>query len=176
MSCLKCFLVNRVANVLVCLLQLLLWRYSGITRKILLPVKTKLADVQDKLKKLLPHDAILVGHSLNADLQALQVSVLLNAFSPLPLPAAFISKTKTIPWCIVIFYYYPPFPKIGLRLFKRDVLPIGMFKKHRSCKARKLYFRSASLSKIDWPVTALLSSNYTNWSSKDTNSCFARNR
>ncbi|XP_019363247.1 PREDICTED: putative RNA exonuclease NEF-sp isoform X2 [Gavialis gangeticus] len=48
-------------------------RYSGITRKILLPVKTKLADVQDKLKKLLPHDAILVGHSLNADLQALQM-------------------------------------------------------------------------------------------------------
>ncbi|XP_019397723.1 PREDICTED: putative RNA exonuclease NEF-sp isoform X2 [Crocodylus porosus] len=48
-------------------------RYSGITRKILLPVKTKLADVQDKLKKLLPHDAILVGHSLNADLRALQM-------------------------------------------------------------------------------------------------------
>ncbi|XP_077684056.1 RNA exonuclease 5 isoform X2 [Eretmochelys imbricata] len=48
-------------------------RYSGITRKILLPVKTKLPEVQDKLKKLLPCDAVLVGHSLNADLHALQM-------------------------------------------------------------------------------------------------------
>ncbi|XP_067407591.1 RNA exonuclease 5 [Emydura macquarii macquarii] len=50
-----------------------LTRYSGITRKILLPVKTKLPEIQDKLKKLLPRDAVLVGHSLNADLQALQM-------------------------------------------------------------------------------------------------------
>uniref|UniRef100_A0A8C8VEW8 RNA exonuclease 5 n=1 Tax=Pelusios castaneus TaxID=367368 RepID=A0A8C8VEW8_9SAUR len=48
-------------------------RYSGITKKILLPVKTRLPEIQDKLKKLLPHDAVLVGHSLNADLQALQM-------------------------------------------------------------------------------------------------------
>ncbi|XP_062444797.1 RNA exonuclease 5 isoform X2 [Rhea pennata] len=48
-------------------------RFSGITRKILLPVKTKLADIQTRLKKLLPRDAVLVGHSLNADLQALQM-------------------------------------------------------------------------------------------------------
>ncbi|CAM2099713.1 unnamed protein product [Caretta caretta] len=48
-------------------------RYSGITRKILLPVKTKLPEIQDKLKKLLPCDAVLVGHSLNADLHALQM-------------------------------------------------------------------------------------------------------
>nr|XP_008162845.1 RNA exonuclease 5 isoform X1 [Chrysemys picta bellii]XP_042709148.1 RNA exonuclease 5 isoform X1 [Chrysemys picta bellii] len=50
-----------------------LTRYSGITRKILLPVKTKLPEIQDKLKKLLPHDAVLVGHSLNVDLHALQM-------------------------------------------------------------------------------------------------------
>uniref|UniRef100_A0A8C3XQW8 RNA exonuclease 5 n=1 Tax=Chelydra serpentina TaxID=8475 RepID=A0A8C3XQW8_CHESE len=50
-----------------------LTRYSGITRKILLPVKTKLPEIQDKLKKLLPRDAVLVGHSLNADLHALQM-------------------------------------------------------------------------------------------------------
>ncbi|XP_025939089.1 RNA exonuclease 5 isoform X2 [Apteryx rowi] len=48
-------------------------RFSGITRKILLPVKTKLADIQTRLKKMLPRDAVLVGHSLNADLQALQM-------------------------------------------------------------------------------------------------------
>ncbi|NXA38507.1 REXO5 exonuclease, partial [Eudromia elegans] len=48
-------------------------RFSGITRKILLPVKTKLADIQKRLKQMLPHDAVLVGHSLNADLQALQM-------------------------------------------------------------------------------------------------------
>ncbi|XP_074867112.1 RNA exonuclease 5 [Carettochelys insculpta] len=50
-----------------------LTRYSGITQKILLPVKTKLPEIQDKLKKLLPRDAVLVGHSLNADLHALQM-------------------------------------------------------------------------------------------------------
>ncbi|XP_053132353.1 RNA exonuclease 5 isoform X2 [Hemicordylus capensis] len=50
-----------------------LTRYSGITKKLLRPVTTKLADVQRKLRKLLPSDAVLVGHSLNADLQALQM-------------------------------------------------------------------------------------------------------
>ncbi|NXH21254.1 REXO5 exonuclease, partial [Bucco capensis] len=48
-------------------------RFSGITKKMLLPVKTRLPDIQNKLKKLLPCDAVLVGHSLNADLQALEM-------------------------------------------------------------------------------------------------------
>ncbi|KAM9305525.1 RNA exonuclease 5 [Gastrophryne carolinensis] len=48
-------------------------RFSGITSKMLLHVKTKLKDVQEKLKQLLPPDAVLVGHSLNNDLQALQM-------------------------------------------------------------------------------------------------------
>ncbi|KAJ6659730.1 hypothetical protein lerEdw1_018445 [Lerista edwardsae] len=49
-----------------------LTRYSGITAQLLHPVTTKLVDVQGQLKSLLPPDAILVGHSLNFDLQALQ--------------------------------------------------------------------------------------------------------
>jgi len=40
-------------------------------------VHTRLEDVQQQIQKLLPSDAILVGHSLNFDLDALQVSVLL---------------------------------------------------------------------------------------------------
>ncbi|KAM4632528.1 RNA exonuclease 5 [Discoglossus pictus] len=48
-------------------------RFSGITKTLLHPVKTKLKDVQDKLKTLLPPNAVLVGHSLNNDLQALQM-------------------------------------------------------------------------------------------------------
>ncbi|XP_059510079.1 RNA exonuclease 5-like isoform X2 [Stegostoma tigrinum] len=50
-----------------------LTRFSGITKKMLMPVKTKLRDVQAKLKKILPSDAVLVGHSLNNDLNALKM-------------------------------------------------------------------------------------------------------
>jgi RNA exonuclease 1 len=37
-------------------------------------VKTRLEEVQQKIRNLLPEDAILVGHSLNFDLDALQVN------------------------------------------------------------------------------------------------------
>ncbi|XP_015271604.1 PREDICTED: putative RNA exonuclease NEF-sp [Gekko japonicus] len=54
-------------------IQNYLTRYSGITEKLLCSVTTRLADVQARLKSLLPPDAVLVGHSLNFDLRALEM-------------------------------------------------------------------------------------------------------
>ncbi|XP_035907161.1 uncharacterized protein LOC118509937 [Anopheles stephensi] len=48
-------------------------RFSGITEQMLQNVRTTLADVQRELRQLLPPDAILVGHSLNSDLEALEM-------------------------------------------------------------------------------------------------------
>ena len=47
---------------------------SGVTKKILDPITTRLEDVQTDLRRILPSDAILCGQSLNADLLAVQVS------------------------------------------------------------------------------------------------------
>jgi RNA exonuclease 1 len=53
-------------------------RYSGITEEQLRDVKVTLADVQAHLVTLMDADTILVGHSLENDLRALKVRVILN--------------------------------------------------------------------------------------------------
>ncbi|TNN46188.1 putative RNA exonuclease NEF-sp [Liparis tanakae] len=50
-----------------------LTKFSGITRKMLRPITMTLRDVRLKLVKLLPSDAVLVGHSLENDLVALKL-------------------------------------------------------------------------------------------------------
>ncbi|KAL6111005.1 rexo5 [Pungitius sinensis] len=56
---------NRILNYLT--------RFSGITKAMLRPITTSLRDVQVKLGKLLPSNAVLVGHSLESDLVALKL-------------------------------------------------------------------------------------------------------
>ncbi|EGT39446.1 hypothetical protein CAEBREN_17109 [Caenorhabditis brenneri] len=51
-----------------------LTRYSGITEDMMKNVTTTLQDVQKAVQNLLPPDAILVGHSLEHDLQAMKMS------------------------------------------------------------------------------------------------------
>lgn len=48
-------------------------RWSGITEKMLCNVTTTITDVQDHLRRHLPADAILVGHSLATDLRVMQM-------------------------------------------------------------------------------------------------------
>ncbi|XP_017081182.2 small RNA degrading nuclease 5 [Drosophila eugracilis] len=50
-----------------------LTQYSGITEEIMKKVTKTLKDVQDEVSELLPPDAILVGQSLNSDLNAMQM-------------------------------------------------------------------------------------------------------
>lgn len=47
--------------------------YSGITASKLKDVKTTLSDVQEDIIKILSPDSILIGQSLNCDLEALKV-------------------------------------------------------------------------------------------------------
>ncbi|XP_076004090.1 RNA exonuclease 5 [Genypterus blacodes] len=57
---------NRIINYLT--------RFSGITAAMLQPITTTLREVQVKLRKLLPRDAVLVGHSIDNDLIALKLN------------------------------------------------------------------------------------------------------
>uniref|UniRef100_F1L762 RNA exonuclease NEF-sp n=1 Tax=Ascaris suum TaxID=6253 RepID=F1L762_ASCSU len=49
-------------------------KFSGITKQMLDPIDVRLEHVQIALSRILPKDAILVGHSLEYDLRALQLS------------------------------------------------------------------------------------------------------
>ena len=48
-------------------------QFSGITAAMLEPVTTRLEDVRGRILDLLPAEALLVGHALHNDLQALKL-------------------------------------------------------------------------------------------------------
>jgi RNA exonuclease 1 len=48
--------------------------YSGITEKMLEPVKTTLSDIQKRLLETITPTTIIIGHSLNSDLTALKLT------------------------------------------------------------------------------------------------------
>ena len=50
-----------------------LTKFSGITPQMLDGINTKVSDVQEAIRSLLPPDAVLAGHSLENDLRALKV-------------------------------------------------------------------------------------------------------
>ncbi|XP_067673721.1 RNA exonuclease 5-like [Haliotis asinina] len=75
---------NRITNYLT--------QYSGITKKMLVTVKTRLKDVQKHLRKLLPSDSIWVGQSLNGDLAALKL------FHPYVIDTSVIYNMSGMKW------------------------------------------------------------------------------
>jgi len=60
-----------------------LTQHSGITKQLLADVTTTIEDVQKSIQELLPSDAILIGHSLNCDLKAINVSVHIHVITKL---------------------------------------------------------------------------------------------
>lgn len=51
-----------------------LTEFSGVTAEMLERCEVRLSDVQEWISRYLPPDAILCGHTIDADLRALQMS------------------------------------------------------------------------------------------------------
>lgn len=57
-----------------------MYRFSGLSAEDFIGVTVTLSDVQDHLLALFYEDTILIGHSLDSDLKALKVLIIINYY------------------------------------------------------------------------------------------------
>lgn len=86
-----------------------LTQYSGITAEMLAPITTRLADIQEKILRLISTTDVIIGHSLENDLNALKLR------HPCIIDTAIIYHSQTS------IYHKPSLRNLAKSFLKRDI-------------------------------------------------------